>query len=82
MTAGLGEGDEGEKRERVAWRAGPCVLGGGCDHNWQWRDSSEGKGTAGLGTRVAMVMHVTSMRPHREKLGMGSAPHPVAQYLC
>lgn len=39
------------------------------------------KGMEGVETRAAKLMHVTSMRPRRKKLGTGSAPHATFQYL-
>lgn len=50
----------------AAWRAALCAGSRGWDHEWRG-------GTVGPDTRVAAVMHVTSMRPSRNKFGMGLA---------
>lgn len=50
----------------MAWYVALPVGVRGCDLDWQ-------KGTARPDTRAAAVMHVTSMRPRRDKLGMGLA---------
>lgn len=46
---------------------GSCVSGRGCDHDWQWRQSTEGTGQWGPGRSAATVMHVTSMMPCRKQ---------------
>lgn len=58
----------GGESVELCWRS---TLEGGCDHDWQRRDDGEEKGHEGPDTRAAMVMHVTSMRPRREKSEWG-----------
>lgn len=80
VTGAPEKGMTGRERENGVVRL-PCMLGGGCDHDWQKRDNSEGKGRQDQTQELrwaVMVMHVTSMRPCQEELGMGSAPHPVS----
>lgn len=77
FDSGFRDGTDGGERGEVS-----DALAGGCDHEWLKRDSGEGKARRDQTRGLAMVMHVTSMKPRREKPGTGSAPLPVSQYLC